>query len=79
MNLACLLFLSETFFLANRARNFNMGQRDSMVFRCSVYLFILPTNIISKITSYISVLLNYYISNEFDKTYCKSFLLKTLS
>ena len=54
-----------------------MDETDSMVFRCSIYLLILLTN--TKLLSYyISVLLNFYISNEFNKINCKTIYLKLL-
>ena len=40
-------FYARHFFFASRARTFNMNKTDSIVFRCSVYLFILPTNTVN--------------------------------
>ena len=55
-----------------------MDESDSMVFRCSIYLFILLAN--TKSLNYnISVLLNFYISNESHKIHCKIYLLKSLN
>ena len=54
-----------------------MDETDSMVFRCSIYLFILLTNT-KLLNYYISVLLNFYISNEFNKSIPKSIYLNLL-
>ena len=79
LNWSCLfaLFLQE-FFFAGGVRTSNMDETDSMVFRCSIYLFILLTNT-KLLNYYISVLLNFYISNEFNKIHCKIYLLQTLN
>ena len=53
----CSLY-KRHFFFASRAKTFNMDETDSIVFRRSVYLFILPTNAISQITTY----MYYYIT-----------------
>ena len=55
-----------------------MDETDSMVFRCSIYLFILLTNT-KLLNYYIYVLLNFCISNEFTKIHCKIYLLQTLN
>ena len=47
-----------------------MDETDSMVFRCSIYLFILLTNT-KLLNYYISILLNFYTSNEFNKIHAK--------
>ena len=47
-----------------------------MIRRCSIYLVILRTNT-ELLNYYISVLLNFYISNEFNKIHCKIYLLQT--
>ena len=47
-----------------------MGEADSLVFRCSINLFILLTNT-KLLNYYTSVLLNFYISNEFNKIIAK--------
>ena len=52
-----------------------MDETDSMVFRCSIYLFILLTN--TKLLNYCkSLLLNFYISNEFNKIHYLNLLIK---
>ena len=52
-----------------------MDKTVTMVFRCSVYLFNLLTNT-KLVNYYTSVLLNFYLSNEFNKIHWKIYLLK---
>ena len=74
LNWSCLfaIFLLD-FFCTVGVRTSNTDEADSMVFRCSIYLFILLTNT-KLLNYYISVLLNFYISNEFNKIHCKIYL-----
>ena len=44
-------FIQDTFF-TNRATTFNKNETDGIVFRRSIYLFILPTNTINQISTY---------------------------
>ena len=50
----CLFFLYKLLFFARGARTFNMDmETGSMIFRRSVYLFILQTNTINQIATYV--------------------------
>ena len=52
LSFVCLFFLYKTLFFASGARTLNMDETDNIVFRRSVYLFILQTNTITQITTY---------------------------
>ena len=78
LNWSCLFaIVLQGFCCTGGARTSNMEETDSMVFRCSIYLFILLTNT-KLLNYYISVLLNFYISNEFNKSIPKSIYLNLL-
>ena len=68
-------YFSTRIFFAGGARTSNMDKTDIMVFSRSVYLFMLLTNT-RLVNYYISVLLNFYLSNEFNKIHCKIYLVK---